>query len=145
MVTISKESANFTKMCNVSYYEENLDPIQTKFNLSLRHFRRTHPWLQQNLTETDRFNKISDDKHTVFYGVRTNPDNSQEQIAMVSHMEGKPITVTLGDWLQLDMEEWEVAIASPGLNQDNNLADLRHFQLGHCQGLLLTRQGKPLI
>ncbi len=133
------------KICNVSYYEEILDPIRTEFNLSLRHFRRTHPWLQQNLTETDRFNKISDDKHTVFYGVRTNPNNSQEQIAMVSHMEGKPITVTLGDWLQLDMEEWEVTIASPGLDRDKNLADLRHFQLGHCQGLLLTRLGKSLI
>lgn len=130
------------KICNISYYEENLNPIQTEFNLSLRYFRRTHPWLQQNLTETDRFNKISDDNHIVFYGVRTNPQNSQEQIAMVSHLEGKPITVTLGDWLQLDLDEWEIAIASPGLEQDNNLADLRHFELGHSQGLLLKRSLK---
>ena len=126
-------------ICNVSHYEENLNPMQTKFNLSLRQFRRTHPWLQQNLTETDRFNKISDETQTVFYGVRTNPHNSQEQVAMVSHLEGDPIKVTLGDWLQLNMDEWEVAIASPGLNQDNNLADLRHFKLGHTQGLLLKR------
>ncbi len=126
-------------ICNVSHYAENLNPIQTQFNLSLRHFRRTHSWLQQNLTETDRFNKISDENQTVFYGVRTNPNNSQEQIAMVSHLEGDPLKVTLGDWLQLDLEEWEIAIASPGLNQDNNLADLSHFQLGHSQGLLLKR------
>ena len=63
----------------------------------------------------------------------------EEQVAMVSHLEGEPITVTLGDWLQLDMDEWQIAIASPGLAQDNNLADLRHFQLGHSQGLLLKR------
>ncbi|MDJ0715825.1 MAG: glucosylglycerol hydrolase [Prochloraceae cyanobacterium] len=128
-------------ICNVSYYGENLNPLQTDFNLSLRHFRRIHPWLKQNLTETDRFNKISDDGNTVFYGVRTNPDNSEEQIAMVSHMEGEPIAVTLGDWLQLDLSDWEVAIASPGLDRDKNLADLRHFQLTHSQALLLKRSG----
>ena len=126
-------------ICNISHYEQDLNPLKTEFNLSLRYFRRTHPWLQQNLTQTDRFNKISDETQTVFYGVRTNPSNTQEQIAMVSHMEGEPITVTLGDWLQLDMDEWEVAIASPGLNQAKNLADLRHFELGHSQGLLLKR------
>lgn len=131
-------------ICNVSYYEEGLNPTQTAFNLSLRQFRRSYPWLQQNLMETDRFNKISDEDHTVFYGVRTNPHNSQEQIAMVSHMEGKPITVTLGDWLQLDIDEWEVAIASPGLDRDKTLTDLRHFELGHCQGLLLKRSSQEI-
>lgn len=130
------------KICNVSYYEENLDPKRTEFNLSLRYFRRNHPWLQQNLTEKDRFNKISEEEQTVFYGVRSNPHNSEEQIAMVSHVEGKPITVTLGDWLQLDMDEWEVALASPGLEEKDNLADLRHFELGHSQGLLLKRSLK---
>ena len=129
-------------VCNVAHYEKNLKPMQTEFNLALRYFRRTHPWLQQNLTETDRFNKISDEAHIVFYGVRTNPDDSQEQVAMVSHLEGEPITVTLGDWLQLDLDEWEVAIASPGLNQNNNLADLRHFEVGHSQGLLLKRRDR---
>lgn len=126
-------------LCNVSHYEEDLDSVRTEFNLSLRNFRKNHFWLRHNLAQTDRFNKISNEEHTVFYGVRSNPDNSEEKIAMVSHMEGKPITVTLADWLQLDMSEWEIAIATPGLDDDENLADLSHFELGHSQGLLLKR------
>ena len=132
------------EICNVSYYQDNLNPIQTKFNLSLREFRRNHSWLRHNLTEKDRFNKISDDSHNLFYGVRTNPHDTQEQIAMVSHLEGEPMTVTLGDWLQLDLSDWQVAVASPGLNQDKSLADLRYFQLSHSQGLLLKRSSTNL-
>ena len=124
-------------VCNVSHYQNSLNPIQTEFNLSLRQFRRNHSWLRKNLTATDRFNKISDDDHTVFYGMRTNPHNPKERIAMVSHMEGKPITVTLGDWLQLDVEEWEIAIASPNMTENQALKDLNNFELSHCQGLLL--------
>lgn len=126
-------------ICNISYYEKDIDLSHTEFNLSLRDFRRNHRWLRKNLTQTDRFNRISNEEHTVFYGVRTNPDNSQEQIAMVSHMEGEPIIATLGDWLQLDLDEWEVAIASPGLNQGQKLKDLSHFELNHSQGLLLRK------
>ena len=32
---------------------------------------------------------------------------------MVSHMGGKPLTVNLGDWLQLDMDDWKIALALP--------------------------------
>ena len=128
------------EICNVSHYEAELNPMQTAFNLSLRNFRRANPWLRENLTQTDRFNKISEPDQTIFYGVRTNPHDSKEQIAMVSHLEGEPIKVTLGDWLQLDLEEWQVAIASPGLEQD--WADLRYFTLGHSQGVLLKRLTK---
>lgn len=127
------------EICNVFHYEAQLNPQQTAFNLSLRNFRRAHPWLPENLTQTDRFNKVSESDQTIFYGVRTNPSNSEEQIAMVSHLEGDPIKVTLGDWLQLDLEKWQVAIASPGLDQKQDLADLRHFELGHSQGVLLKR------
>jgi len=122
------------EICNVSQSGEALNPEQTAFNLSLRRFRNQHPWLHQNLVPgTDRFNKVSEDTHTVFYGVRTNPDNQEEQIAMVTHMGGEPITVTLGDWLQLDLTEWDCAIASPGLEIDN----LNRFELKDSQGLLL--------
>ncbi len=128
------------EICNVSHYEAQLNPMQTEFNLSLRNFRRAHPWLRENIEQHDRFNKISEPDQTIFYGVRTNPHDGQEQITMVSHLEGKPIAVTLGDWLQLDLEEWQVAIAFPGLEQD--LADLRYFTLGHSQGVLLKRMTK---
>ena len=52
---------------------------------------------------------------------------------MVTHMGGEPMTVTLGDWLQLDVNEWECAIASPGLEID----DLSCFELKDTQGALL--------
>jgi len=49
------------------------------------------------------------------------------------------MTVTVGDWLQLDMSEWEVAIASPGLDSGDHLADLRCFELADSQAVLLKR------
>ncbi|MBE9127352.1 MULTISPECIES: glucosylglycerol hydrolase [unclassified Coleofasciculus] len=124
------------EVCNVSHYETALDSLRTGFNLNLRRFRHAHPWLGHNLAGTDRFNKISDNEQTVFYGIRSNPQDHGEQVAMVAHMGGKPITVTLGDWLQLELAEWKIAIASPGLD-DNHLADLRCFELQDSQAVLL--------
>ncbi|ERN40207.1 hypothetical protein KR51_00031460 [Rubidibacter lacunae KORDI 51-2] len=121
------------ELCNIWHYRDNLEARQTAFNLGLRHFRRARPWLSDNLTGRDRFNKISEDGRMVFYGIRARPD--EQQVAMVAHMGGAPLTVTLGDWLQLDIGEWELAIATPGL-EVNNLA---HFELGHSQGVLLVR------
>ncbi len=127
------------EICNVSHYTEQLDPVQVQFNHRVRCFRGDRPWLAHNLGGTDRFNKLGEDGQTIYYGVRSHPDNHEEQVALVSHMGGDPITVTLGDWLQLDMSEWRVAIASPGLDLDGNLDDLRHFELRDTQGLLLER------
>jgi hypothetical protein len=121
--------------CNVSYYNHNLDPRHTRFNLSMREFRHAHPWLRRNLQNIDRFNKISDGNSTVFYGVRSNPDHPQERIAMVTHLGGEPMKATLGDWLQLDFqtEDWQVVHATPGLEIEN----LEHFELSSMQGVLL--------
>ncbi|WP_246140359.1 glucosylglycerol hydrolase [Euhalothece natronophila] len=70
----------------------------------------------------------------MFYGLRTEPDtDSPMQVAMVVNMGGDPLTVTLGDWLQLDLEEWEIAIASPGVT----IEDLHAFELSDSQGVLL--------
>ena len=122
------------EVCNVAYYAKDLKPEKTGFNLRLRQFRDQHRWLHDNLIPgTDRFNKVSEETHTLFYGLRMNPENPEEQIAMVSHMGGEPITVTLGDWLQLDLNEWECAIASPGLE----IPDLTCFELKDGQGILL--------
>ncbi|MGB7443820.1 MAG: glucosylglycerol hydrolase [Coleofasciculaceae cyanobacterium] len=126
--------------CNVFHYETELDPVQTQYNLTLRRFRHSHAWLRRNLQGTDRFNKVSDEKQTIFYGTRSNPDNNDEQIAMVAHMGGEPMTITLGDWLQLDLDEWRVEITSPGLDNDDTLADLRCFQLKDSQALLLMKK-----
>ncbi|MBE9124654.1 MULTISPECIES: glucosylglycerol hydrolase [unclassified Coleofasciculus] len=127
--------------CNVWNYEEYLVPELTAFNLALRRFRLAHPWLRENLSGVDRFNRISDDDYTIFYGWRSEPLNESgktpKQIVMVSHMGGEPLTVTIGDWLQLDLDEWQVAIASPGLE----VSDLRSFELRDTQALLLERLG----
>ena len=125
------------EVCNVSHYLEDLNPDNTEFNLKLRQFRRDRSWLNGNLKATDRFNKISEGDRTIFYGIRSNPENPTEQIAMVAHLEGEPFEITLGDWLQLDMSEWTVDLASVGLNDNNNLADLRCFNLANSQALLL--------
>jgi hypothetical protein len=53
---------------------------------------------------------------------------------MVVHMGGDPTNITLGDWLQLDLDEWQVAIASPGVELGD---DLRSFELKDSQAVLL--------
>ncbi len=135
------------ELCTVSHYTQALDPARTRFSLNLRQYRHDHPWLRQNLTAQDRFNRISDGDRTLFYGLRSHPEADAagpgDQIVMVAHMGGEPITVTLGDWLQLDLSEWQVAIASPGLAQNGNLDNLQCFELQDSQGLLLERVSEP--
>ncbi len=121
------------EICNVWLHEEFLNPEQTAYNLALRQFRLQRPWLGHNCGGRDRFNHIDEDTRTVYYGMRTAPDNG-ERVAMVVHMGGDPLTVTLGDWLQLDWDESTVAIASPGVE----IEDVRSFELHDSQGVLLT-------
>jgi len=126
-------------MCNVWLQEKVLDSDKIAYNLALRRFRQAHPWLRQNLSGADRFNRISDQEAMVFYGWRQAPvepeadSASKPQVAMVAHMGGDPLTVTLGDWLQLDMDQWQVSMASPGVTIDT----LRSFTLHDSQGVLL--------
>ncbi|MEM8605314.1 MAG: glucosylglycerol hydrolase, partial [Cyanobacteria bacterium P01_H01_bin.121] len=125
------------EVCRVARYADTVSPAQSDFNLGLRQFRQAHPWLGENLGGSDRFNKISSDEHTVFYGIRSNPTDSRDQVVLLSHMGGEPVIVTLADTLQLDLETWEVAIASPGLE----ITDLNQIELHDMQGLLLTPKG----
>jgi hypothetical protein len=131
------------EMCNVWLQQDVLDPEQVAFNLALRRFRRANPWLQQNLSNLDRFNRINTDGQTVFYGMRTAPAEdgqaSHHQVVMVAHMGGNPLTVTLGDWLQIDLEGWKVAIASPGVELNQGKQALNAFELKDSQAILLER------
>jgi hypothetical protein len=131
------------EMCNVWLQQDVLDPEQVAFNLALRRFRQANPWLQQNLSNLDRFNRINTDDQTIFYGLRAAPERdghpSSRQVAMVAHMGGDPLTVTLGDWLQVDLEEWRVVIASPQVNISTDSASLRAFELSDSQAVLLER------
>lgn len=128
-------------MCNVGRYFEGLNSTITRFSLQLRQFRLSHPWLRENLTGRDRFNRISDDRRTIFYGYRSEPhpqDKVAQEIVILTHMGGDPMTVNPGDWLQLEMPLWRVALATPGLELRGNGNDLRSFELKDGEGVLLV-------
>ncbi|MEM9906145.1 MAG: glucosylglycerol hydrolase [Cyanobacteria bacterium P01_D01_bin.44] len=127
-------------LCNVSHYKAHIDPKISEFHLALRQYRCRHPWLQKNLSGQDRFNRISDDQRTLFYGLRHKPaeapDTPSHAFAMVAHMGGEPYKVHLEDWLQIDMDHWRVAIATPDLNLTSDLSNLRTFELKDSQAVL---------
>ncbi len=126
-------------LCNVAHYSDQVPSDISAFGLRVREFRRARPWLQENLTGSDRFNRLSDDERTLFYGMRSqshNLDGQPQRVVMIAHMGGDPATVPIADWLQLDPDAWKVAIATPGFQPDD-LKDLRAFTLRDGEGLLL--------
>ena len=64
-------------------------------------------------------------------------DRPAQEVVMLAHMGGAPMTVNPGDWLQLDMDDWRVAFASPGLKPQRDLKNLRAFDLKDGEGILL--------
>lgn len=125
--------------CNAGHWTAAVEESWASFGWRLRQFRAANPWLRENLGGSDRFNRISDGERTVFYGLRSHPEHPDLQLALVAHMGGAPIVATPGDWLQLDLTQWQVAIATPGLLDGDAIADLRHFSLADSQGILLQR------
>ncbi|MEO1520883.1 MAG: glucosylglycerol hydrolase [Cyanobacteria bacterium J06633_2] len=140
-------------LSNVCHQMDQVDPVRAAFNEQLRRYRLAHPWVRENLHGLDRFNRVSDESYTVFYGLRTQPtpeidDESTaipehptpESLVMVTHMGGDPVDVALADWLQLNLSEWKVAIATPGLTLPEDLSDLRVFTLKDSEGVLLEKK-----
>lgn len=131
------------EMCNVWLQKDVIAAGQVAFNLSLRRFRQAHPWLRENLSGADRFNRVSTPDQTLFYGLRTAltaaGEAAEEQVAMVTHMGGEPFSIALGDWLQINLEEWQVAIASPGI-EIPDAASLNAWELKDSQAILLERK-----
>jgi hypothetical protein len=119
-------------VCRIWLHEDRVNPDQSGYNLALRHFRLQRNWLMSNLGEQDLFDRQSDEEYTLFYGHRS---GNGEQVAMVTHMGGKPVTVNLPELLGLDLEGWEIAIATPDLNPQ----DLTQLELQDSQGLLLVK------
>ena len=116
------------------------------FNLALRQYRQANPWLAQNLSGTDRFNRISQPDYTLFYGVRTEykqtetgPVEGNKQVAMLAHMEGEPAESVVFDWLQLDPSEWSIVITSPDL-KISEPAELQGLTLEDGQAVLLEKK-----
>ncbi len=122
--------------CNVSRYEDSLDLIQTAFNLATREFRRSRPWLLNNLGENDLFDYIyPTDGSIVFYGLRHAPDG--EQILFLANMEGEPAVVDVNKLgLGVELDGWEVALQSPDL-VINDVT--RPITLANSQGVVFTK------
>ena len=82
------------------------------------------------------FDRFSDAERTLFYGIRTQPSKSAgtrlpQQIAMITHMGGPPITVDLEALMGVRADEWQVTIVSPGLAAQ----DLQSLHLSDSQGI----------
>ena len=122
------------QICNISYYESQVDPLRAKFNLTTREFRHRHSWLADNILAQDTFDKLEGEERTVIYGVRHNPQGEQS-VAIVANFEGDTIELDVGEILKIDVAQWKVAIATPDLE----VTDLTKLTLNNSQGILLTR------
>jgi hypothetical protein len=106
------------EICNVSHYTETIDPERSAFNFAVREFRRTRPWLQENLRNDETFDRLRPtDGSVIFFGLRRSPTDDEE-ILFVANMEGAPCTVTpvklpVPDLLR---DGWEIALKTPGLD-----------------------------
>ena len=134
-------------ICNVSMHESALDPAQTSYNLAVRQFRHSHRWLRRNLSETgDIYEWFGGDLATVFYGWRTEPrelvpsERPAEQIAIVAHMGGEPIEISIESLLDISLEEWEVELVSPNLKIIGSSEEIGTFELKDSQALLLVKK-----
>jgi len=114
------------------------DPERARFNLALREFRRSRPWLRSDLTAADRF----DYRHptagsVVFFGHRSAP-RRDDRVALVANMEGAPTVVVPAELLDdLAADEWEPAAAAPGVIFNSFAAPLT---LPNGTGVLLVRR-----
>ena len=52
-------------------------------------------------------------------------------------MGGKPARINIEDLLGLDLTQWHIAIATPGLKISNQLREIKNLELRDGQGLLL--------
>lgn len=133
------------ELCNVSRYSEELDPEQAHFNLAVREFRRTRPWLMQDLRGEDHFDYTHPVDGTVlFHGLRQAPD-AREQILFLANMTGPACSVvpTALPIPHLPVDGWHLALAAPGM--DIGDAD-QPIRLRDSQGVVFTRanrSGRP--
>ncbi|MBV5260333.1 alpha-amylase [Synechococcus moorigangaii CMS01] len=124
--------------CRVSHYRNAVPDDRASFNQQLRDYRQQNSWLRENLKlhQGDRLHHWSDDQRTIFYGMRKNPE-TQQRTVLVAHMAGAPKIVEIGKWLALDLNRWQVAIATPNLGiTTTNEIEMIHLENG--QGFILS-------
>ncbi len=105
--------------CNVANSTSGLNPIQTRFMLDLRNFRRRNPWLRDNLGPEDHFDYMQPvDGRTVFTSYRKGPD---KEVYTITHMEGgatgdfDPLRVRIPG---LQGAGWRCILRTPGIGED---------------------------
>jgi len=121
------------QVCNVDYYQSRVDSARAAFNLSTREFRHQYSWLTRNLQENDTFDRQDKEDRTIIYGLRHNL-KSEPNIAIVANFEGDDTQVDVSEILGIDLSEWKVEIATPGLETP----DLTKLNLDNGAGVLLT-------
>ena len=134
-------------ICNVTMHASALDPAQTGYNLSVRQFRHSHPWLRRDLSDTeDVYGRVGGEQATVFYGRRTQPrelvadDRPPQQVAIVAHMGGEPMEVSLESLLDISVQDWTVELVSPNLEVAEGDRGVEKFELKDSQAMLLVKQ-----
>ena len=148
----------------VNNYENTVNKDLALFNFNLRLFRRKNPWLINNpgndITK-DFFNRkiitngakdlgafFSDkgdliNSNTIYYGWRTNPENTR-QIFIIANMEGNPlIKLALNQFINNEYD-WKVVIKHPAMKdippKINSNFVLKDFKCGEV--LVLERSIK---
>jgi hypothetical protein len=111
---------------------------KASFNLEVRNFRMTNPWLINNFGELDSLSYLEPVNGSVIYfGYRKNTETGQE-IVIVLNMEGQPKQVVPSE-LGLPVtepEKWNVALSTPNISRKNINEPVR---LAISQGLLFEK------
>ena len=121
------------QVCNVDNYKSQADKSRAEFNLVTREFRLQTPWLADNLSEKDTFERLIENETTIVHGLRRH-DSDQSGVAFIANFEGDRLEVDISEILKINLDEWEMAIATPGLETD----DLTKLKLGNGEGVLLV-------
>ncbi len=118
------------EFCNISHFQDEVEPTRADFNLKVREFRRKHTWLIENLSDNDEFSYLHPTDGTVlFYGKRHSPDE-RVQTLFIANMEGKPLTLIPNQLplTNIGTADWSVALKTPelsvnGVNKSITLKD----------------------
>ena len=105
--------------CNVANSTSALNPVQTRFMLDLRSFRRNNPWLRDNLGPQDHFDYMQPvEGRTIFTSYRKGPGS---EIYAITHMEGgaseefDPLRLKIPG---LKGSGWRCILRTPGIGDD---------------------------
>ena len=121
------------QVCNVDNYMPKVDSARAAFNLSAREFRHQHSWLATNLSSQDIFDRQEREERTIVYGLRHK--DSEPAVAILANFEGDSIELDASEILNIELKDWQIAIATPGLEA----SDLTKLNLDNGEGVLLTR------